>query len=136
MTDHHGNDVPEQPYEPFPMHGPPGAPGGSSGAGGGPEYRAPEADATRRGVIAALTIFGIVVAMHLILLAGVKLSGDHNNAWLFLPEGVLVVVAALVAAIVVTTRLPQQSRTAFWAVGAACMFLSFIIWGATCAVAL
>ena len=93
-------------------------------------------DATRRGILAALLIFGAAILLHLITLLGVKLSGDSNNAWLFLPEGVFVVVAALIAAGLVTSKLPRESRGPFWAMGVLCMFLSFIIWGATCAVAL
>ncbi|MBV9109399.1 MAG: hypothetical protein JO306_08345 [Gemmatimonadetes bacterium] len=103
-----------------------------------PEYAAGPrpADATRRGVLPALLIFGAAILLHLVTLIGVKLSGDTNNAWIFLPEGLLVVVAALIAAIIVTAKLPPESRGPFWATGVVCMFLSFVIWGATCAVAL
>ena len=93
-------------------------------------------DATRRGVIPALLIFGAAVALHLVTLVGVKLSGDSNNAMIFLPEGLVVIAAALIAAVIVTVKLPPHSRGPFWATGVVCMFLSFIIWGATCAVAL
>jgi hypothetical protein len=93
-------------------------------------------DATRHGVRAAMTIFAAAVGLHLVLLAGVKLSGNSENMWLFLPEGLLVMVGGLVAAIVVTTRLPMDSRAAFWITGVACMFASVIVWGMTCAVAM
>jgi hypothetical protein len=109
-----------------------------------PEHPAPETgappprdpDATRRGVRAALTIFGVAVALHLLVLAFVKLSGNGENVWLFIPEGLLVIVAGLVASIVVTIKLPLDSRAPFWIAGIACMFASFIVWGATCAVAM
>lgn len=103
-----------------------------------PEYaaRPRPPDATRRGVTAALLIFGAAVALHLVTLVGVKLSGDSNNAFLFLPEGLFVIAAALVAATLITVKLPPESRGPFWATGVVCMFLSFIIWGATCAVSL
>jgi hypothetical protein len=90
-------------------------------------------DATRRGIRAALMIFGAAVALHLALLAFVKLSGNSENVWLFLPEGLLVIVAGLIAAIVVTLKLPMDSRAPFWIAGFACMVASFIVWGATCA---
>src|SRR5215218_4669995 len=90
-------------------------------------------DATRRGIRAALMIFGAAVALHLALLAFVKLSGKDENVWLFIPEGLLVIVVGLIAAIVVTLRLPLPSRAPFWLAGIACMFASFIVWGATCA---
>ncbi|HSU15432.1 hypothetical protein [Longimicrobium sp.] len=137
MRDDTGNTPPEWSVPP---EQPGGAGGGGRGYYSGPppygEQPVRDPDATRRGVRAALIIFGIVIAMHLVLFAAVKLSGDSNNAWLFLPEGVLVVIAALVAAIVVSIKLPVDSRVSFWAVGVGCMFLSFIIWGATCAIAL
>ncbi|HEX8906503.1 MAG TPA: hypothetical protein VF771_16755, partial [Longimicrobiaceae bacterium] len=81
-------------------------------------------------------IFAAVVVLHLMLLAFVKLTSDPNDGWLFLPEGLLVIVGSLAIAIYVTLQLPMQSRVPFWATGAVCMFLSFIIWGATCAMAL
>jgi hypothetical protein len=122
---------------------PPNGPGPETPASGSPPpypppgYETPRPpDATRRGVVPALIIFGAAVALHLVTLVGVKLSGDTNNAWIFLPEGLLVIVAALVAAILVSVKLPPYARGPFWAMGAVCMFLSFIIWGATCAVAL
>jgi hypothetical protein len=87
-------------------------------------------------VVPALVIFGSAIGLHLVTLVGVKLSGDSNNAWLFLPEGLLVIAAALIAAVIVTVKLPPHARGPFWAAGVVCMFLSFIIWGATCAVAL
>lgn len=91
-------------------------------------------DATKRGIRAALTIFGVAVALHLVLLAFVKLSGNSENVWLFLPEGLLVIVGGLVAAIIVTVKLPMDSRAPFWIAGFVCMVASFIVWGATCAV--
>lgn len=134
MQEHPAGEPPRNPYE---AHAPPpGQPGGAGGGGRGPEHLAGPPDATRRGVTAALAIFAVVVLLHLALLAFVKLSGDPNNAILFLPEGILIIVVALAAAIFVTIKLPMQSRTAFWAVGAACMFMSFIIWGATCALSM
>jgi hypothetical protein len=109
-----------------------------------PEHPAPETaappprdpDASRRGVRAALTIFGAAVALHLLVLAFVKLSGNGENVWLFIPEGLLVIVAGLIASIVVTLKLPLDSRAPFWIAGVACMFASFIVWSATCAVAM
>jgi hypothetical protein len=122
---------------------PPEQPGGAGGGGRpwggvppGSEAPARAPDATRRGVLAALAIFGVVVVVHLLLLAAVKLSGDSNNAWLFLPEGIVVIVGGLVAAALVARRLPPGSNLPFWATAVVCMFLSFIVWGATCAVAL
>ena len=91
-------------------------------------------DAAKRGIRAALMIFGAAVALHLALLAFVKLSGNSENVWLFLPEGLLVIVGGLVAAIVVTLKLPMDSRAPFWIAGFVCMVASFIVWGATCAV--
>ena len=89
-------------------------------------------EATRRGVRAALAIFGVAVALHVLLLAFVKLSGKDENVWLFIPEGLLVIVGGLIAALVVTFKLPLQSRAPFWLAGIACMFGSFIVWGVTC----
>ena len=98
--------------------------------GGTPPPRDP--DATRRGIRAALMIFGAAVALHLALLAFVKLSGNSENVWLFIPEGLLVIVVGLVAAIVVTLKLPMDSRAPFWIAGFVCMVASFIVWGVTC----
>src|SRR5215217_6566592 len=81
-------------------------------------------DATRRGVRAALMILGAVSAVHLALLAFVKLSGNDENVWLFIPEGLLVVFLALIAAIIVTIKLPLDSRAPFWIAGIGCMFAS------------
>jgi hypothetical protein len=140
MHDEENASGPPPEWREVPAEQPGGAGGGGHGYYSGPPpyheqpVRSPEA--TRRGVRAALLIFGIVVALHLVLLAVVKLSGDGNNAWLFLPEGLLVIVGGLTAATVVSIKLPAESRVAFWAVGVACMFLSFIVWGLTCAVAL
>jgi hypothetical protein len=90
----------------------------------------------QRGVRAALLILGAAIFLHLVTLVGVELSGKSENAWIFLPEGLLVVVGALVAAIVITLRLPNESRVPFWIAGIACMFFSVLAWGATCAMAL
>lgn len=119
-------------------------PGGAGGAGHGyysgpPPYheqpvRAP--DAVRRGVLASLAIFGVVVAIHLLMLAAVKLSGYPDAVMLFIPEGLVVIVGGLVAAALVARKLPPGSNVPFWATSVVCMFLSFIVWGATCAVAL
>jgi hypothetical protein len=125
MQEHPAGEPPRNEFE---------APQGPGGRG--PWYRETPPDHTRRGAVAALAIFAAACVLHLLLLAFVKLSGDPDNAWLFLPEGLVVIVGALTVAIIVTLRLPMESRTAFWAVGAACMFMSFIVWGATCAVAL
>ncbi|HEX6749107.1 MAG TPA: hypothetical protein VF092_17540 [Longimicrobium sp.] len=132
-------EYPEDELPPRPELGniPPGAPGGAGGGGREwPAYEPQQPDPTRLGVRAAFMIFGVVVVIHLLLLAFVKLSGNSENAWLFLPEGLLVIAGALGAAIFVTLKLPPPARGPFWAAGVACMFLSFIIWGATCAVAL
>jgi hypothetical protein len=129
MQEEPANGPPAEPYGPPPPYPPP-YPG---------EYPAPAPrppDATRRGVLAALLIFGAAIALHLVTLAGVELSGDSNNAWIFLPEGLLVIACSLIAAVIVSVKLPPHSRGPFWAAGVVCMFLSFIIWGATCAVAL
>jgi hypothetical protein len=107
-------------------------------AGGPPEpapgERPRDPDATRRGVRAALMILAAASVLHLALLAFVKLSGNDENVWLFIPEGLLVIVAGLVAAIIVTIKLPMDSRAPFWIAGFVCMVASFIVWGATCAV--
>ena len=103
-----------------------------------PEMRPPglrpprDPDATRRGIRAALMIFGAAVALHLALLAFVKLSGNSENVWLFIPEGLLVIVVGLVASIIVTIKLPMDSRAPFWIAGFVCMVASFIVWGVTC----
>jgi hypothetical protein len=91
-----------------------------------------DSQATRRGVRAAMTIAGAAVVPHLALLAYVKLSGNDENVWLFVPEGLLVIVVAFIAAIVVTLKLPLESRAPFWIAGIACMFGTFIVWGVTC----
>jgi hypothetical protein len=89
-------------------------------------------DATGRGIRAAVMIFAVAVALHLALLAFVKLSGNDENVWLFIPEGLFVIVAGLVAAIIVTIKLPMDSRAPFWLAGFVCMVASFIVWGVTC----
>jgi hypothetical protein len=89
-------------------------------------------DATGRGIRAAVMIFAVAVALHLALLAFVKLSGKDENVWLFIPEGLFVIVAGLVAAIIVTIKLPMDSRAPFWLAGFVCMVASFIVWGVTC----
>jgi len=105
-----------------------------------PPYAGPpprrDPDATRRGVHAALAILGVVTLLHLALLAFVKLSGNNENVWLFIPEGLLVIVVGLIVAIVVMFKLPPDSRVPFWIAGLGCMFASFIVWGLTCAVAM
>jgi hypothetical protein len=95
-----------------------------------------DSGATRRGVRAAMKIAGAAVALHLALLAYVKLSGDSENVWLFVPVGLLVIVGGLIAAIVVTLKLPLESRAPFWIAGIACMFGTFIVWGVTCGLAM
>jgi hypothetical protein len=125
MTDETpAGDAPRPEFEAVPPWQPP--------PGGPPPPRDP--DATRRGIRAAAMIFAAAVGLHLVLLAGVKLSGKSENAWLFLPEGLLVIVGGLIAAIIVTVKLPMDSRAPFWIAGVACMFASFIVWGMTCAV--
>jgi hypothetical protein len=89
-----------------------------------------------RGVRAAAMIFVVAVALHVVTLAVVKLTGGNQAGWIFLPEGLFVIVAGLIAAIVATVKLPLDSRAPFWISGIAFMALSFIIWGATCAMAL
>jgi len=91
-----------------------------------------DSGATRRGVRAAMMIFAAAVALHLLLLAYVKLSGNDENVWLFIPEGLLVIFLAVIAAIVVTIKLPLDSRAPFWIAGIGCMFASFLVWGVTC----
>jgi hypothetical protein len=105
-----------------------------TGGGVAPPPRDP--DATGRGVRAAAAILAVVTLLHLALLAFVKLSGNSENVWLFIPEGLLVIVGGLTAAIIVMLRLPPESRAPFWITGLACMFASVIVWGVTCAVAM
>lgn len=112
-------------YQEWPHEAPPGT---------GPAYKDPQA--VPRGVRAAAIIFGVAVALHLVTLAVVKLMGGSEAGWLFIPEGLFVVVAGFIAAIVVTMKLPLDSRAAFWISGIAFMAMSFIVWGATCAMAL
>lgn len=133
---------------PPPPYPPPGAQGGSGGGGPyhewphqappgvepGPPQRDPQA--VSRGVKAAALIFGAAVALHLLTLAAVAVSGDGNNAGYFIPEGLFVAFAGLVAAIIVSIKLPLQSRASFWISGVAFMALSFIIWGVTCGIGL
>ena len=140
-----------------PAHGPPPPPfppqGSGYGAQGGsgyqewpheappgvdPQFRPPERDprAVSRGVKAAAWIFAAAVALHLLTLAAVAISGDGNNAGYFLPEGLLVAFAGIIAGIVVSLKLPMQSRASFWISGVAFMALSFIIWGVTCGIGL
>jgi hypothetical protein len=110
-------------YQEWPHHAPPGV---------HPPQKDPQA--VRRGVVAAAYIFGAAVAVHLATLAAVALMGGSDNAFLFLPEGILVVVVGLIAAIVVSVRLPMDSRPSFWLSGFAFMALQFIIWGVTCGI--
>jgi hypothetical protein len=103
-----------------------------------PQFHPPGRDpqAVSRGVKAAAMIFGAAVALHLLTLAAVAVSGDGNNAGYFIPEGLFVAFAGLVAGIVVSLKLPLQSRASFWISGVAFMALSFIIWGVTCGIGL
>lgn len=139
-----------------PAHGPPPPPyppGGQGGASGhdsyqewphqappgvDPRMRPPERDprAVSRGVKAAAWIFAAAVAVHLLTLAAVAVSGDGNNGGYFLPEGLFVAFIGVMAAIYVSLKLPLESRSAFWISGVAFMALSFIIWGVTCGLAL
>jgi len=112
-------------YQEWPHEAPPGV---------GPPPRDPHA--VSRGVKAAALIFAASVALHLLTLAAVAVSGDGNNAGFFIPEGLFVVVVGLVAAVVVSMKLPLESRAAFWISGVAFMALQFIIWGVTCGVGL
>lgn len=117
------------PYQEWPHEAPPGM---------GPQYGAPQRDphAVSRGVKAAALIFAVSVAVHLLTLAAVAISGDGNNAGFFIPEGLFVVFVGLVAAVVVSMKLPLESRAAFWISGVAFMALQFIIWGVTCGIGL
>lgn len=102
-----------------------------------PQIRPPrDPQATSRGIRAAVMIFAAAVALHLLLLAFVKLSGNNENAFLFLPEGLGVILVGFIAALVVTFKLPEDSRAPFWLAGIACMFASATVWAVTCAVAL
>lgn len=102
-----------------------------------PQYRPPrDPQATPRGIRAAVMIFLAAVALHLLLLGYVKLVGSSQDAWLFLPEGLGVILAGFIAAIVVTVKLPQDSRGPFWLAGIACMFASATVWAVTCGLAL
>jgi len=116
-------------YQEWPHQAPPGV---------DPRVRPPERDpqAVSRGVKAAAMIFAAAVALHLLTLAAVALSGDGTNGGYFFPEGLFVAFAGLIAAIVVSLKLPLESRAAFWISGVAFMALSFIIWGVTCGLAL
>jgi hypothetical protein len=122
MTDETpAGDPPEKDYEAVrPETQPPGA----------PPPRDP--DATRRGIRAAIMMFGAASALHLALLAFVKLSGNDENVWLFVPEALLVMFVGLFAAFIVTLKLPLESRAPFWLAGIVCMIASFIVWGVTC----
>jgi len=131
-----------------------GAPGGGYGAQGGgygtgpdgyqqwpheappgvsPRHKDPHA--VSRGVKAAALIFAAACLLHLLTLAGVAISGQGENAGFFLLEGIFVVIAGFVAALVVSFKLPMDSRAAFWISGIAFMALQFIIWGVTCGMA-
>ncbi|HYH81505.1 MAG TPA: hypothetical protein VEX86_17000 [Longimicrobium sp.] len=116
-------------YQEWPHDAPPG-----TGPGPAPEHG--NSGAVARGVRAAAMIFGVAVALHLVTLAVVKLMGGNAAGWIFIPEGLFVVVGGFVAAIVITSKLPLDSRAPFWISGVAFMALSFIVWGATCAIAL
>jgi len=136
-----GPPPPPYPPEPYP---PPPPPPGTSGYGyqewpheappGTVLHKDPQA--VPRGVRAAATIFGAAVLLHLVTLAVVKVMGGNEAGWIFIPEGLFVIVAGFIAAIVATMKLPLDSRAAFWISGILFMALSFIIWGATCAMAL
>ncbi|HET7234158.1 MAG TPA: hypothetical protein VFJ16_29360 [Longimicrobium sp.] len=118
-----------QEYQEWPHEAPPG-----TGYGPGPRQKDP--GAVGRGVRAAAMIFGAAVLLHLLTLAAVAISGNGNNAGFFIPEGLLVVFVGFIVAIVVSIKLPIDSRAPFWISGVAFMALSFIIWGATCAIGL
>src|SRR3954465_9345946 len=76
----------------------PGGAGGGGGRGSSPgpppyhEQPVRASDDVRRGVLAALAIFGVVVLIHLLMLAAVKLSGVSDAVMLFIPEGLVVIV--------------------------------------------
>jgi hypothetical protein len=72
--------------------------------------------------------------LHVLTLAAVAITGDSSNAGYFLVEGLFVVVAGFVAALIVTAKLPTDSRAPFWISGIAFMGLSFIVWGVTCGI--
>jgi hypothetical protein len=112
-------------YQEWPHEAPPGT---------GPRYKDPEA--VSRGVRAAALIFAVTVLIHLLTLFGVWVSGNNVNGGYFFPEGLFVAVGGFIAAIVVTFKLPLDSRAPFWIAGVAFMALSFIIWGMTCGLAL
>ena len=123
---------PQGGYQEWPHHAPPGT--GAAPRPGEPAYKDPAA--VSRGVRAAAIIFAVAVALHLLTLAAVMLSGVSTNGGYFFPEGLFVAVAGFVAAVVVTFKLPLDSRAPFWIAGLAFMALSFIIWGISCGVAL
>src|SRR5215218_3969210 len=114
-------------YQEWPHEAPPGV-----GQGPAPRHKDPRA--VSRGVKAAALIFAAACVLHLITLAAVAVSGDSSNAGYFLVEGLFVVVAGFVAALIITTRLPMDSRAPFWISGLAFMALSFIVWGVTCGI--
>ncbi|HET7460962.1 MAG TPA: hypothetical protein VFJ82_06930 [Longimicrobium sp.] len=116
-------------YQEWPHQAPPGV---------DPRFRPPQRDpqAVSRGVKAAAWIFAAAVALHLLSLAAVAVSGDGSNGGYFLFEGLFVAFVGLLVAIFVSLKLPLESRSAFWISGVAFMALSFIIWGVTCGLAL
>ena len=114
-------------YQEWPHEAPPGV-----GPPPGQRYKDPQA--VSRGVKAAALIFAAACVLHLLTLAAVAITGDSTNAGYFLIEGMFVVVAGFVAALIVTARLPTDSRAPFWISGIAFMGLSFIVWGVTCGI--
>ena len=131
---------PPDPAQPPPVspasaeHAAPAA--GPSPFPGSPPRRARDPGATRRGVRAALVLFAVVVATHVLTLAAVKLEGDSQAWGYFLPEGALVALLAFAVFLYLMITYPPEVREPFFITSLICMAASVLVWTVTCAVAM
>jgi len=119
-------------YHEWPHTAPPGVgPRPRPEPAAGPAYRP---DAVQRGVHAAAKLFGATSLVYVLAaVAAVLDRGNRGSPQLF--SGLVVIVGGFVAAVVITLRLPLDSRAPFWTAGFAFMALSAMLWAATCSLA-
>ena len=104
----------------------------------GTEHAAGDASGpVRQGIMAALKLFAAAVALELVTLLLVRLSGnpDENVASAFLMVGLFIFVVGLFVALTISPRLPPAARLPFWAMGVVCSFMTMVLWGVTCGLA-
>lgn len=97
----------------------------------------PDPELVRKGRRAAGRLFAVAAGAQVALLLYTRLRETDQLArgLDFLFGGIVTLVVGLLAAIIISIRLPAGARKPFWVTGLLYVVLTAVIWGASCGLA-